>query len=400
VLLALVVAVAVAQVAGERGIAPVAVSTDIEVGGIRVDARGDTAEAAREEGWKEAQRKAWERIDGPAVSDSQLQSLVSAIVIEQERIGPGRYIATLGVIFDRQRAGRLLGEGTSGPRSAPMLLVPVTVSEGTATTFETRNPWQRAWAEYQAGSSQIDYVRPSGAGSQSLLINYGQVQRRSRYWWRNILDQFGAADVLVPIVRLRHQFPGGPITGEFTARYGPDNRYLADFTMVASGPEELPAMLAQAVRRFNQLFERALARGILTPDPTLDVGQGELDPELARLIELGRRLRAADGAAPAPVPQPTAASATGEQPSAPEPAATINVLTVQFTTPDAAAFDSALRAVRGAPGVESARITSTAIGGTSIMQVSYSGDLAGLADALRERGFTVQQGPSALRIER
>ena len=35
--------------------------------------------------------------------------MVSAIVVEQERLGPRRYIATLGVIFDRARAGGLLG---------------------------------------------------------------------------------------------------------------------------------------------------------------------------------------------------------------------------------------------------------------------------------------------------
>ena len=92
--------------------------------------------------------------------DSRLESLVSAIVVEQENIGPRRYVARLGVIFDRQRAGPLLGGGGDRARSAPMLLIPVTITGGTATTFETRNAWQRAWAEYQFGSSAIDYVRP------------------------------------------------------------------------------------------------------------------------------------------------------------------------------------------------------------------------------------------------
>ena len=91
--------------AGERGIAPVAATSDIEVGGIEVNVQGANPQDAREKGWQEAQRLAWAQIGGPAISDSQLQGLVSAILIEQERIGPRRYIATLGVIFDRQRAG-------------------------------------------------------------------------------------------------------------------------------------------------------------------------------------------------------------------------------------------------------------------------------------------------------
>ena len=31
--------------------------------------------------------------------------------------------------------------------------------------------------------------------------------------WRVILDQYGAADVLVAIARLVHSYPGGPIEG-------------------------------------------------------------------------------------------------------------------------------------------------------------------------------------------
>ena len=59
-----------------------------------------------------------------------IASLVSAIVIERERLGPRRYVATLGVIFDRQRASGLLGAAGMGQRSDPMLLLPVTVSGG------------------------------------------------------------------------------------------------------------------------------------------------------------------------------------------------------------------------------------------------------------------------------
>ena len=114
-----------AQVGGERGIAPVASSSDIQVSGIEVDVRADSGSAARAQAWEEAQRKAWERLDGPQLSDSQIAGLVSAIVIEREQLGPKRYIATLGVVFDRQRASRYLGSEGEARRSAPMLLLPV-----------------------------------------------------------------------------------------------------------------------------------------------------------------------------------------------------------------------------------------------------------------------------------
>ncbi|MCA1662582.1 MAG: heavy-metal-associated domain-containing protein, partial [Novosphingobium sp.] len=226
-----------AQVEGERGLAPIASTGDFEVSGIVVETTGDTAEEARHKGWKEAQTLAWAKLwketghdgEAPALPESTIDSMVSAVVIEREQMGPRRYIARLGVIFDRARTGEILGMSGERTRSAPLLIVPVTYSGGAATLYEVRTPWQRAWAEFQTANSSIDYVRPNGAGGESLLLTAGQIERRSRAWWRNILDQFGAADVIMPLARLERQWPGGPVRGTFTARYGPDNRFLGSF---------------------------------------------------------------------------------------------------------------------------------------------------------------------------
>ncbi|ALE16176.1 hypothetical protein AMC99_00873 [Altererythrobacter epoxidivorans] len=396
--LAGVVAVVWAQVEGDRGIAPVASSSDIDVTGIEVDASGDTAEEARENGWREAQRKAWEKLKGPEISDSQLESLVSAIVIEQERIGPKRYIAKLGVIFDRARSSRYLGGESQGRRSAPMLVLPVTMSAGTATMYEVRNPWQRAWAEFNPGTSQIDYVRPAGSGGESLLLTYGQTGRRSRTWWRAVLDQFAAADVIVPIADLHYQWPGGPVEGTFMARYGPDSTYLDGFKLTADNPAELPQMLAQAVQRFDGIFEKALADGKLRPDPTLSLGAGgTMDPGLQRLIEIGRAMQRREAAIEAGASENPDTPSPSETPDQP---AVLASYVVQFASPDAGTIDQTLAAVRSTAGVRGAVTSSLAIGGTSVMRVTYGGSLEQLASALRQRGFSVTQGSNALAISR
>ncbi|OBV12048.1 hypothetical protein I603_0179 [Erythrobacter dokdonensis DSW-74] len=392
----------VAQVAGERGIAPTAASADIEVRGIAVDVTANSPEEARAKGWREAQRKAWEKINGPRISDSQLDGLVSAVVIQRERLGPRRYIATLGVIFDRQRASGYLGGGQQAARSAPMLLIPVEVSGGTYTTFEQRNAWQRAWAEFNPGTSRIDYVRPSGAGGDSLLVNFGQTGRHSRAWWRSTLDQYGAADALMAFARLDHQFPGGPVSATFTARYGPDSHVLESFTLKAEGPDEVPAMLVRAVERMDAIFIAALESGKLRPDPTLRLGgAGDIDPAIERLIAIGRAVReraaaeaaaAAAGNLPGTEIQPVTGGDTAE--------AAVRSIVVQFATPDAGAFDGALGAVRSVAGVRGLGVTSTAIGGTSVMSVSYAGTLEELAAALEGRGFAVRRGANALAISR
>lgn len=390
-----------AQVEGERGIAPIASNSDFEVGGIVVETTGKTAEEAREKGWKEAQKLAWDKLwtetghsgKAPGLADGTIDSMVSAIVIEREQLGPRRYIARLGVIFDRARAGEILGMSGERARSAPLLIIPVTYSGGAATLYEVRTPWQRAWAEYQTANSSIDYVRPNGAGGESLLLTAGQIDRRSRTWWRNILDQFGAADVIMPLARIERQWPGGPVKGVFTARYGPDNRFLGEFALTAPNEASLPLMLREAIRRMDSIYAGALAAGTLSPDPSLFAEQPLDQAVIDRILgTIERALPAAEA--------PAGAAPATTAPSAAASAAAISSITVQFATPDAASVDAGLASVRGTGGVQAANITSLAIGGTSVMRVSFAGDVDGLRAALQARGWQVAQGGGALSIRR
>jgi hypothetical protein len=281
--------IVVAQIEGpKRGIAPIASAGDFEVTGVSVNVVGKDAFEARQKGWEEAQRIAWAALwrkthgsPGAGLSDSTLDGIVSAIVVEQEQIGPRRYVAKLGVLFDRARAGQLLGVSGVTRRSAPLLLLPVTYSAGAPTVFEQRTSWQRSWAKYRTADSTIDYVRPSGAGGESLLLNAGQPERRSRIWWRTILDQFGAADVIIPIARIERQWPGGPVVGQFSARYGPDNKFLGSFTLRTTSSAGIPAMMDQAVVRMDELFQSAFTSGRLRADASL-----VLEPEVIEDEEL------------------------------------------------------------------------------------------------------------------
>src|SRR5690606_13021309 len=148
---------------GDRGITPINSSGDFLTGGIKVDVTGDNAEDARQKGWREAQRKGWAQLyrktngsDGPQLSDSVLDGIVTAIVVESEQIGPRRYVATLGVQFDRVRAGQILGVSGRTLRSPPLLVIPVYSIDVIPHSFQQRSEWQRAWAEYKTGHSEVD----------------------------------------------------------------------------------------------------------------------------------------------------------------------------------------------------------------------------------------------------
>jgi hypothetical protein len=389
-------AVVWAQIEGDRGIAPVASTGDFEVTGVEVNTTGKDAQEARIAGWRTATRLAWQKLwaqrgqggGAPSLDDGTLSGMVSAISVEHEDIGPHRYIARLGVVFDRARAAGYLGLQGGGTRSAPLLVIPVLIQGGAASVFETRTPWQKAWADFHTGESVIDYVRPNGGGADGLLINAGQVGRRSRNWWRTILDQYGAEDVVIPIARLERQWPGGPIKGTFTARHGPDNRFLGSFELTAENEDKLPAMLGEAVKRIDAIYAQALSAGQLDPDPSLNSAP-QIDPKLiAALVD---KMPPPQGANR--VDGPGAAAVVGATPSG-------SVFQVQFASPDVGAVDAAQAAVRAVPGVQATVTSSLALGGVSVLRVTYAGELDTLAAGLRAQGWKVTQGAGALSIRR
>jgi hypothetical protein len=247
--------------AGERGILPLDSSGTLEIGGIHVDVGGKDSNSARFAGWRIAQREGFRRLwakshnlplsQAPTLSDATLDQIVSSIIIEREQIGPNRYIADLGVLFDRARAGQLLGIPGVSRRSQPMLLIPITSTAGTETSLELRNPWQRAWAQFRTSQSPIDYVRISGLGVDPLLINAAQSRRPGRGWWRNILDLYGAADILVAEVLIHRLYPGGPAKARFIGRHGPDGEIVGGFDLTAPNSAAIPQMMGEGVRRMD-----------------------------------------------------------------------------------------------------------------------------------------------------
>ncbi len=389
----------IAQIEGpKRGIAPIASTGDFEVRDIEVNTTGETAIEARQNGWEEAQRKGWTmlwaRTHGGAQSslaDSSLDGIVSAIEVQSEEIGPHRYIAKLGILFDRARAGQLLGVQGIATRSAPLLVLPITYSGGSATVFEQQTMWQRAWATFRTADSRIDYVRPSGSGSESLLLNAGQLSRRSRQWWRVILDQFGAADVITPIARLERQWPGGPIVGKFAARYGPDNKFLGSFTLRAENSAGLNAMLEQAVKKMDELFQNALATGRLRADVSLVlepevVAEENLTPVEAPVATttidpLEQAVKDITGTSDPNAPT----GADGPKPDAKPEAVTVT-LSIPFSSPTADDVGRCESVARSVAGVTSASTTSLAIGGTSVMRVVVQGDAGAVRSAMASRG--------------
>ena len=358
---------------GDRVILPIDSSGTLEIGGIKVDVTGPDAASARYAGWRIAQRDGFKALwaktnkrpisEAPTLADSVLDSLVASIVVQSEQIGPNRYIAELGILFDRTRAGALLGFGGPQQRSAPMLLIPLTTSAGAVTSVELKNAWQRAWAQYRTSQSAIDYVRVSGMGVDPLLVNAAQARRPGRGWWRNIIDLYGASNVLVAEVSLQRLYPGGPARASFTGRFGPDGDRLGSFDLTAKNSADIPRMMAEGVERMDELFTRALASGVFVHDTSLDI----------------------------PLPPPPVEE---EAPLA-KPTDRAVALPLFISASDGTTLANAVGQIRSINGVQ-----SVGEGANGALIVNFRGDLAVLRSRLTAGGWSVDLSGGVLRISR
>lgn len=380
-------AIAYAQIEGnDRGVPAIDSSANFEVGGITVDVAAPSAELARQTGWRVAQHRAWRQLwarannaqpaAAPDLSDGQLESIVAGISVEDEQIGARRYIARLGVLFDRSRAAHWLGGSSTGERSVPMLVIPVMWSGGAPQSFEHRTQWQKAWARFRSGGSPIDYVRPVGTGIDPLVLNVAQAGRPGRGRWRTLLDLYGASDIVVPTVRLVRLYPGGPVQAHFTAIHGPDGDVIAQFTLSAADGDGVPHMLDEGVRRIDEAYSAALRDGRLRYDTSL-ASEPAAVPDL-----------------PEEAPPPA-----GDVPAAALPGGT-STFQIQIDTPDDASLVQAQAAIRAIPGVTAVNADSVALGGVSVMRVGFAGEPDAFRTALASAGYSVEDTGGGIRLRR
>jgi hypothetical protein len=357
------------------------------VAGIDVDVAAPTPEAGRNAAFRIAQRRAWPllwaRLTGnpagaaPHLSDGQLDSIVAGIESQGERFSMTRYIARLGVIFDRSRTGEYFAGSATTLQSPPMLLLPVFSDGGVRTLYQSKTPWRAAWRRYRENVTPVDYVLAMGSAGDNVLLTNWQVMRPDRASWRNILNRFDTVDVLTAEARLTRQWPGGPVIGLFIARHGPDATELARVTLRAADDDGIDAMLDAGVRKLDEIYSMALRDGRLRSEP-------DLTADLAPIIGLAPTIGTPEVGGEGDVATAGAS------------------LEAAMATPDAATANSLEAALRGTPGVTGVTITSLSLGGTSRLILTYSVARDALQYALDGRGLRLvtENGETVVRRRR
>ncbi|MBN9540418.1 MAG: DUF2066 domain-containing protein [Reyranella sp.] len=137
------------------------------VDGVEVDASGADAVKAREQGIRDARRKALQmlvdrmvapedRARLPQVDDARLESMTRGVEFVNERSAPGRYIATLNVVFapDQVKAW-MSGAGAKTVETVqrPALVVPLWKGQDGVQPLDDRNSWRDAWQQLGSGGA-------------------------------------------------------------------------------------------------------------------------------------------------------------------------------------------------------------------------------------------------------
>jgi hypothetical protein len=357
------------------------------VAGIDVDVSAANPMLARMTAYRIAQRKAWpllwSRLTGrdaaaaPRLSDGQLDSIVSGIESQGERFSMTRYIAKLGVVFDRSRTGAYLADAGGALQSPPMLLLPLLSDGAVRRVYDGKTPWLAAWQRFRETVTPVDYVLANGGAGDNLLLTGWQATRPDRQSWRNILNRFDTVDVLTAEARLVRQWPGGPVTGLFIARHGPDATELGRVRLTASDDAGVDAMLDAAVRQLDTIYAEALRDGRLR-------SEADLTADLAPLIGTGPLI--------------------GEAVSVDQGGVEAGSTSVEaaMPTPDAASAAALESGLRGTAGVTGVTITSLSLGGTTRLLFSYTGSREALLYALDGRGLRLvsENGETVLRRRR
>ena len=341
------------------------------IGGISVDVGGKSPTDARLNGWREAQRQAWpalwSRMSGlaastaPRLPDSALDSMVSAIEVEREQIGPNRYVARLAVVFDRVRASSYLGRYAALSSSPPFLVLPVLQDAATRMAHEPDSPWLAAWARLRAGETPVDYVRIQPTPGDVILLNAWQAERRHIFLWRALIDRYQVADVLIPELILERSYVGGPVDGLLVVRFGPAGRELGRVRLRNRGGD-VAGLMDTAVREADKLYVAALRAGSLLPDPSLIAPDEPLTALEDTGPEIGGGFEGSGG------------------------------FTVRVPTPDDQTLQAIQALIAGTPGVSGVRLQSLVLGGDSVLEIVADVPRDELRYALDARGLRLDGG--------
>ena len=187
------------------------------VSGIEVDVTAATTAAARDLAFVEGQRLAMAAlltrlgigaVDPAGIGAAELDRLVQGFQVEEERLAPGRYIATLTYVFvpaEVQALVRQEGAAVREPPDNPIVVLPVFRDGPIARLWDAPNPWHEAWLDHRGGGRSVPIIVPFGDLADVVDINAESALAGDRPALAAIARRYGAEGTLVTVAEPSEQ---------------------------------------------------------------------------------------------------------------------------------------------------------------------------------------------------
>ncbi len=207
-------AVLLAVFAMACGAGPAAAQSEADlfvVTDVPVDETGKSAVEAREKaiaaGQVKALRMVMERIVAPdmvdrlpTVSAADVQPMVQAIEINNERTAGARYRGNLTVRFFPDAVRDVMGRASipfASKPARPTLVLPVYTAGSVDTLWEEPNPWREAWSTYGRGSPLVPLLVPFGELGDVQAISARDALQGATAPLESIAQRYDVKDVVL-----------------------------------------------------------------------------------------------------------------------------------------------------------------------------------------------------------
>ena len=241
-----------------------------EVSGVAVDVTAENAEAARTEALAEGQRRAFRRLLErltlasdyhrlPSLPDPVITELVRGFEVAGERVGPGRYIASLTFHFKPAEVGNLLRENAipyAAAASDPVVVVPLFQGADGLMLWEDGNPWRLAWANLPPSDSLVPFIVPFGELADLEIINAAQARKGERARFERLAARYGAGEAIaIDAVVAAKTAQGEPTVRVSVRHIGTDGVRVGGGTYSGTAWDTLDAVLAAAAKATRDQLE-------------------------------------------------------------------------------------------------------------------------------------------------
>ncbi len=256
------------------------------VAGVPVEATAENAAAARTpaiaSGEKRAAQIMMRRLTQsadygrlPALSDTELQTLVRGIEINDERIGGNRYTAKVTVNFNANALRSLLrnaGIPFTEATAKPILVVPVLDIDGRRLMWEDANPWREAWAQRANDGALQPITVALGDAQDAQTIDATSAASVDEAKLRALANRYQMSDIAVAAAQIKRN-PSNWVMQVTVTRLGG-----GDATMVLSyngQGDNYQAVMDEAARDIAGRLEDRWKQAAAMPAATAGAAPGD-----------------------------------------------------------------------------------------------------------------------------